>query len=105
MTNLSASARFADSSSTKSDHRFPWKWWLRDLPKIPKNDKTVFSCFSCGGGSSMGYKLAGFHVVGCCEIDPRMIEIYKKNLAPRWHYCMDVRDFVKIPDEVEGGNA
>ncbi len=26
-----------------------WKWWLKDLDKVPKINKTVFSTFSCGG--------------------------------------------------------
>ena len=30
----------------------------------------------------MGYKLAGFDVVGCNEIDPRMAAVYKKILTP-----------------------
>ncbi len=102
MTNSSANVRFADSGSMKSDHRFPWKWNLNDLGKVEKNGKNVFSCFSCGGGSSMGYKLAGFTVVGCCEIDPRMLEIYKANLHPRLPYQADVRDFVNmdLPEEL-----
>ena len=29
----------------------------------------VFSCFACGGGSTMGYKLAGFDVIGHNDID------------------------------------
>lgn len=98
MTNSSANVRSADSGSMKSDHRFPWKWNLADLKDVPQNGKTVFSCFSCGGGSSMGYKLAGYYMVGCCEIDPRMMEIYKKNLHPEHAYCMDVRDFLKVED-------
>lgn len=102
MTNSSANVRSADSGSTRNDHRFPWKWNLSDLEKVAKNGKNVFSCFSCGGGSSMGYKLAGFTVVGCCEIDPRMLEIYKKNLHPRLPYQADVRDFVNmdLPEEL-----
>ena len=72
---------------------FDWKWNLADLPE-PSNLK-VFSCFSCGGGSSMGYKRAGFDVAGCCEIDPSIIEVYKKNLHPRHPYNMDVRDFLE----------
>ena len=50
----------------------------------------------------MGYKLAGFTVVGCCEIDPRMLEIYKANLHPRLPYQADVRDFVNmdLPEEL-----
>ena len=102
MTNSSANVRSAGSGSTKSDHRFPWKWNLSDLEKVEKNGKNVFSCFSCGGGSSMGYKLAGFTVVGCCEIDPRMLSIYKANLHPRLPYQADVRDFVNmdLPEEL-----
>ena len=64
MTNSRANVRSADSGSMKSDHRFPWKWNLADLKDVPQNGKTVFSCFSCGGGSSMGYKLAGYDVIG-----------------------------------------
>lgn len=99
MTNSSANARTADSGSMKNEHRFPWKWRLSDLKDVQKNGKTVFSCFSCGGGSSMGYKLAGFDVIGCCEIDERVLNVYRKNLHPYHWYHMDVRDFLKIPEE------
>lgn len=95
MTSSNASARTAASGSMKNEHRFPWKWNLADLNNVEKNGKTVFSCFSCGGGSSMGYKLAGYQMVGCCEIDPRMVEIYRKNLHPMFVYNEDVRDFLK----------
>ena len=97
MTNLNANARAAASSST-AEHRFPWKWYLSDLAKVKKNGLTVFSCFSCGGGSSMGYKLAGYDVIGNVEIDPRVMEVYRKNNHPKHPYLMDVRDFLKIPD-------
>lgn len=53
MKNSNMNARNAVSGSTE----FPWKWSLLDLEKRPKHGYTVFSCFSCGGGSSMGYKL------------------------------------------------
>ena len=76
-----------------------WKWTMQeDYPK-QKNGLKVFSCFACGGGSTMGYKLAGCDVIGCVEIDPRMNEIYVKNHHPKFNYCMDIRDFNKIPDE------
>ena len=55
---------------------FDWKWYLKDIKQ--DKDVTVFSCFSCGGGSTMGYKRAGFKVLGNCEIDPRMNDVYKK---------------------------
>lgn len=80
-------------------------WNLTDLKKVKPNGYKVFSCFSCGGGSSMGYKRAGFEVVGNCEIDPAMNELYKKNMHPRWSFEMGVQDFKKlqdIPDELFG---
>lgn len=78
---------------------FPWKWKLEDLDSRPKNGCKVFSCFSCGGGSSMGYKLAGYQVVGNCEIDPDMMKIYKQNNHPKHSFLMDIRDFVNLSDE------
>lgn len=75
-----------------------WKWTFADYPK-EKNGLEVFSCFACGGGSTMGYKLAGCEVLGCCEIDPKMNEIYVKNHNPRHNFLMDIREFNKIPNE------
>lgn len=76
-----------------------WKWSMaNDYPK-EKNGLKVFSCFACGGGSTMGYKLAGCDVIGCCEIDPKMNETYIKNHKPKHNFLMDIRDFNKIPNE------
>ena len=47
----------------------------------------------------MGYKLAGCDVLGCCEIDKKMNEIYVKNHNPKYNFLMDIRDFNKLPDE------
>lgn len=73
-----------------------WKWSFKDYPE--KNGLTVFSCFACGGGSTMGYKLAGCDVLGCVEIDPKMNEVYVKNHHPRFNYLMDIREFNALPD-------
>lgn len=48
-------------------HKFPYNWRLSEA-KFTKDKGKVFSCFACGGGSTMGYKLAGFDVIGCNEI-------------------------------------
>lgn len=95
MTSSNANVRAVDSSST---HKFPWKWYLSDLANVKKNGLTVFSCFSCGGGSSMGYKLAGYDVISNVEIDPRVMKVYQNNNHPKYPYLMDVREFLKIPD-------
>ena len=73
-------------------HRFNYEWTLADA-KFTKNKGTVFSCFACGGGSTMGYKLAGFDVLGCNEIDPKMIEAYKVNHKPKYAYLEPIQTF------------
>lgn len=75
-----------------------WKWSFADYPK-EKNGLKVFSCFACGGGSTMGYKLAGCDVIGCCEIDPKMNEVYVKNHKPKHNFLMDIRDFNALPND------
>lgn len=80
-----------------------WKWYKSDLKHIKKNGLKVFSTFSCGGGSSYGYKLAGYDLIGNCEIDHKINAMYVKNHKPRFNYNMDIRDFNKInkyPDEL-----
>lgn len=74
-------------------------WNLFDLGKIEGNGLKVFSCFHCGGGSTMGYKLAGFEVLGGIEIDTEMMAVYRANHKPKHSYLMGVQDFVKIPNE------
>lgn len=88
-------ALFTVKEKEKSDD---WKWSFSDYPK-EKNGLKVFSCFSCGGGSTMGYKLAGCDVIGNVEIDEKMNELYKLNHNPKYNYCMDIRDFNSIPNE------
>lgn len=75
-----------------------WKWSFSDYPK-EKNGIKVFSCFACCGGSTMGYKLAGCEVLGCCEIDEKMNEIYVANHHPKYNFLMDIRDFNKLPND------
>ena len=80
-----------------------WKWTMaNDYPK-EKNGLNVFSCFACGGGSTMGYKLAGCEVIGCNEIDPRMNKVYVENHHPKYNYLQDIREFNKredLPEEL-----
>lgn len=76
-------------------------WTLKELHQAqlgqPRHGLKVLSTFSCGGGSSMGYKLAGFDVVGCVEIDKRMLDMYRANLAPKHPFLMPIQEFNKIP--------
>lgn len=74
-------------------------WKLKDIESVPKNGLKVLSCFSCAGGSTMGYKLAGYDVIGCVEIDPKMMAIYKENHKPKYPFLMGVQDFKNIKNE------
>lgn len=79
---------------------FSHKWSLADIK--PDKDVKVFSIFSCGGGSTMGYKRAGFRVIGNCEIDSQINDMYVRNHHPKYNYNMDARQFLKenLPDEL-----
>jgi DNA (cytosine-5)-methyltransferase 1 len=74
-------------------------WNLTDLKDTPQNGLKVFSCFHCGGGSTMGYKLAGYDVLGGVEIDKKMMAMYVKNHNPKFSYLMGVKEFCEIPDD------
>lgn len=83
-------------------HRFDYNWTLKDA-NFTKDKGKVFSCFACGGGSTMGYKLAGFDVIGCNEIDNRMMSIYKANHNPRYTFLEPIQEFKQresYPDEL-----
>lgn len=51
----------------------------------------------------MGYKRAGFEVIGNVEIDPKMNDLYITNNHPKYNFCEDLRNFNEredIPEEL-----
>lgn len=78
-------------------HKFDYRWKLADA-NFTKDKGKVFSCFACGGGSSMGYKLAGFDVIGCNEIDHRMMYTYCQNNNPRFPFLEPIQTFKERQD-------
>jgi len=86
--------------------KFNYKWYLKDgypAPGVENHGSKVFGTFICGGGSSMGYKLAGYHHLGGVEIDPKVAEVYKANHNPEYLFVEDIRDFRKrtqLPKEL-----
>ncbi len=80
-----------------SEHRFPYRWTLKDAV-FTKDKGKVFSCFACGGGSTMGYKLAGFDVIGHNDIDKKMVEVYKLNHNPKYSFLESITTFAKRKD-------
>jgi DNA (cytosine-5)-methyltransferase 1 len=78
-------------------HKFNYNWTLKDAV-FTKDKGKVFSCFACGGGSTMGYKLAGFDVIGHNDIDKKMIEVYKENHNPKFSFHESITTFAQRKD-------
>lgn len=89
-----------------SNHKFPYKWYLKNgYPSagIEAHGKKVFGTFICGGGSTMGYKLAGYTHLGGVEFDPKISKVYQENHHPKFLFTEDIREFNKrndIPKEL-----
>ena len=71
---------------------FNYKWYLKDGYKA-SNGFSVFGTFVCAGGSTMGYKLAGFNHLGGVELTDHYSNMYKKNHNPLYFYTQDIREF------------
>lgn len=93
--------RDADASTdpkidmTKPPYKVPS---MVEIARIPWNGKKVASTFSGCGGSSLGYKMAGFRVVWANEFIPAAQEVYKLNHPTT---ILDERDIREIePSEI-----
>jgi len=78
-------------------YKFPYEWTLKNA-NFTKDKGKVFSCFACGGGSTMGYKLAGFDVIGMNEIDPKMAAAYIANHKPKYSFIEPIQTFKNRAD-------
>ena len=61
---------------TKPPYRVPS---MREIAELPWNGLTVVSTFSGCGGSSLGYKMAGFRVAWASEFIEPAQEVYRLN--------------------------
>ena len=68
------------------------------MPISQKTKARFFLALHVGGGSSMGYKLAGFDVIGCNEIDHRMMYTYCKNHNPKFPFLEPIQTFKERTD-------
>ena len=78
-------------------------WKMRTEYPRRKKGYSVFSCFAGGGGSTMGYKLAGFNVIGCNDIDKMALNCYIKNHNPKYVFDEPIQDFKRrnnLPNEL-----
>lgn len=82
-------------------HKFPYKWYLADgypAKGIEYHGTTVMTTFACGGGSTMGYKLAGYDVVAANDIDPQMAKVYKANHKPKQFFLCGIKELLERDD-------
>lgn len=80
---------------------FPYKWYLKNgypAKGVNFHGCKAFGTFVCGGGSSMGYKLAGYKHLGGVEIDKDVANVYRKNHDPKYLFIEDIRAFNKRED-------
>lgn len=84
---------------------FNYIWEIKNgypSQEVENHRSSVFSTFACGGGSTMGYKLAGYNVIGANDIDPQMAKVYKENHKPGLYYLCPIKDMLtmNLPPEL-----
>lgn len=77
---------------------FPLEWKITDPLQVPYHGTKVFGTFVCGGGSTMGYKLAGYEHIGGVEFTEHYSRAYRANHKPRYFYEQDIRTFNESQD-------
>lgn len=77
--------------STKPPYRVPS---MEEINAIPWNGFTAVSTFSGCGGSSLGYRMAGYRMAWASEFIPAAQETYRANAAP--YTILDTRDIRQV---------
>lgn len=80
--------------TSKPPYRVPTMQEIRDLPW---NGFNAISTFSGGGGSSTGYRMAGFRILWASEFIDSARETYAANKAP--YTVLDGRDIRQVKTE------
>ena len=62
---------------------------------IKKTNLKGYSFFCGSGGSTIGYKLAGFDMIGGCDVDKNQMEIYQKNHNPQFLDLKPIQFFLE----------
>lgn len=67
---------------------------MADVAAVQHNGFSVASTFSGCGGSSLGYRMAGFRVLWASEFVPAAVDTYRANAAPGT--VLDTRDIREV---------
>lgn len=65
---------------------------MKEISQMPWNGYNVVSTFSGGGGSCLGYRMAGYHVVWANEFVPAAQETYTANHPDTFLNTTDIRE-------------
>lgn len=77
--HLGPGDRLTIPMSEKPPYRVPS---MDEIRALEPNGIKVISTFSGGGGSSLGYRMAGCTVIGASEFVPAAYEVYRLNASP-----------------------
>lgn len=77
--------------AVKPPYRVPT---MAEIAALPWNGFNAVSTFSGCGGSSLGYRMAGFRVLWASEFIPAAQDTYRANAAP--HTVLDTRDIREV---------
>lgn len=92
------SDEFSDSTNTINDTEiYPINWIAEELnqDERPQTNLNAIALFSGIGGLSLGFKLAGFNIVGYVEKEEPRREIYSANFEDAECLGHDIRDITK----------
>lgn len=64
---------------------------MKEILSLPWNGYNVVSTFSGGGGSCLGYEMAGYHVVWANEFIPEAQKTYRLNHPNTFLNTQDIR--------------
>lgn len=74
----------------KPPYRIPL---MSEINLTPKNGLRMVGTFSGCGGSSLGFKMAGWETICAAEFIPAAIDTYQANFPDVPVYCQDIRDY------------
>lgn len=97
---LTKSVPAADINGVNKNKSMPSAYsipMMTDIRNLPSNHRTVVSLFAGAGGSSTGYRLAGYRVIWANEIDDIAADSYKSNYS-------DTQVVIKTIREVNPNN-
>jgi DNA (cytosine-5)-methyltransferase 1 len=80
-------------SGSKPPYRVPL---MREIEDVPGNGLSLVSTFSGGGGSCLGYRMAGYRVLYASEFIPEAQKTYRLNHPGVY---LDTRDIRQVTPE------